>query len=54
LAVKQQIDQQAGGDIQASIGDTPGHEGYVVGGGEEKFKLIDRLNFSRANFAKNG
>ena len=55
LNVKQQIDsQQATGDIQAFTGNDPGHEGYVVGGGEEKMKLIDRLGFSRANFAKNG
>jgi hypothetical protein len=55
INVKQQIDSQSGaGDIQAFVGSTPGHEGYVVGGGEEKIKLIDRLGFSRANFAKNG
>jgi hypothetical protein len=55
LNIKQQIDAQVGaGDIQAFTGKEPGHEGYVVGGGEEKMKLIDRLGFSRANFAKNG
>lgn len=55
LAVKKQIDaQQASGDVQAFTGSDMGHEGYVVGGGAEKFKLIDRLGFSRANFAKNG
>jgi len=54
LNIKQQIDKQVGGDVQASVGNTPGHEGYVVGGGEQKFKLIDRLEFSKANFAKNG
>ncbi len=55
LAVKKQIDaQQASGDIQAYTGQDIGHEGYVVGGGADKFKLIDRLGFSRANFAKNG
>ena len=55
LEIKQQIDhQQATGDIQAFIGDVPGHEGYVIGSGEDKGKLIDRLNFSRANFTKNG
>jgi hypothetical protein len=54
LSVKKQIDsQQATGDIQAYTGDDLGHEGYVVGGGADKFKLIDRLGFSRANFAKN-
>jgi hypothetical protein len=55
LNIKQQIDAQANaGDIQAFTGKDQGHEGYVVGGGEEKMKLIDRLGFSRANFAKNG
>jgi hypothetical protein len=55
LNIKQQIDAQAGsGDVQAYTGDSIGHEGYVVGGGDEKMKLIDRLGFSRANFAKNG
>jgi hypothetical protein len=54
LSVKKQIDaQQASGDVQAYTGDDIGHEGYVVGGGADKFKLIDRLGFSRANFAKN-
>jgi len=55
LNIKQQIDQQsATGDVQAFTGNDVGHEGYVVGGGADKFKLIDRLGFSRANFAKNG
>lgn len=55
LSVKQQIDQQlSAGDVQAYTGNDIGHEGYVVGGGADKFKLIDRLGFSRANFAKNG
>jgi len=54
IKVKQQIDaQQASGNIQAYTGSDIGHEGYVVGGGADKFKLIDRLGFSRANFAKN-
>jgi len=55
INIKQQIDgQQATGDVQAFTGQDPGHEGYVVGGGADKFKLIDRLGFSKANFAKNG
>lgn len=55
INIKQQIDgQQATGDVQAFTGQDPGHEGYVVGGSADKFKLIDRLGFSRANFAKNG
>lgn len=55
MDIKQQIDSGMGGsDVQAFTGSDPGHEGYVVGGGADKFKLIDRLGFSRANFAKNG
>jgi len=55
MNIKQQIDSGMGGsDVQAFTGNDPGHEGYVVGGGADKFKLIDRLGFSRANFAKNG
>ena len=55
INIKQQIDgQQATGDVQAFTGEDPGHEGYVVGGSADKFKLIDRLGFSKANFAKNG
>jgi hypothetical protein len=54
LNIKQQIDSQVSGDVQAFVGNTPGHEGYVVGGGDQKIKLIDRLGFSKANFAKNG
>ena len=55
LEIKKQIDaQQADSGVQAYTGNDIGHEGYVVGGGAEKFKLIDRLGFSRANFAKNG
>lgn len=54
LSIKQQLDQEQNtGDIQAYTGDTVGGEGYVVGGGADKLKLIDRLGFSRANFAKN-
>lgn len=49
-SIKQQLDQaQANSPIQAS----PGHEGYVLGGGDDKLKLVDRLEFSRLNFAKN-
>lgn len=55
MNIKQQIDAGMGdSDVQAFTGNDPGHEGYVVGGGADKFKLIDRLGFSRANFAKNG
>jgi hypothetical protein len=54
LNVKRQIDiQQNGLPIQARIGEDNSHEGYVFGSGKNKLKLIDRLGFSRANFAKN-
>lgn len=42
------LDSQGTG-IQASVDGEAGHEGYVSGG----LKLVDRLRFSRANFAKN-
>ena len=42
------LDSQGSG-IQASVDGEAGHEGYVSGG----LKLVDRLRFSRANFAKN-
>ena len=43
-----QLDSQAH-DVQASINDEPGHEGYVGQG----MKFVDRMRFSAANFAKN-
>lgn len=43
-----QLDAQ-GHDVQASINDEPGHEGYVGKG----MKFVDRMRFSAANFAKN-
>lgn len=53
MAIKHQIDaHMAEFPIQASIDSTIGHEGYVTGAGTEKIKLVDRLAFSRANFAK--
>ena len=54
INIKRQIDlQQFGLPIQARIGEEDSHEGYVFGSGKDKLKLIDRLGFSRANFAKN-
>jgi hypothetical protein len=51
--VKQQIDtQQEGSEIIAITDGMNAHEGYVFGAGKDKLKLIDRLGFSRANFAK--
>jgi hypothetical protein len=53
LHVKQQVDsQQDGSDVIAITAGESAHEGYVFGGGKEKIKLIDRLGFSRANFAR--
>ena len=53
LHVKEQIDtQMQGSEVVAVIDGEPRHEGYVFGGGESKLKLVDRLGFSRANFAK--
>lgn len=43
-----QLDTQAK-DVQASINDEPGHEGYVGQG----MKFVDRMRFSAANFARN-
>jgi len=54
LNIKKQIDlQQTGLPVQARIGEEDSHEGYVFGSGANKLKLIDRLGFSKANFAKN-
>lgn len=53
LNIKQQIDtQQQGSEVLAIIDTVSAHEGYVFGGGKDKLKLVDRLGFSRANFAK--
>ena len=43
-----QLDGQAH-DVQASINNEPGHEGYVGQG----MKFVDRMRFSAANFARN-
>ncbi len=43
-----QLDAQ-GQEVQASVDDEPGHEGYVGQG----MKFVDRMRFSAANFAKN-
>jgi hypothetical protein len=53
LNIKQQIDtQQQGSKIRAVTDGINAHEGYVFGAGKDKLKLVDRLGFSRANFAK--
>jgi len=43
-----QLDTQAK-DVEASVNDEPGHEGYVGQG----MKFVDRMRFSAANFARN-
>ena len=43
-----ELDREGSG-IRATIDGEPGHEGYVASG----IKLVDRLRFSRSNFAKN-
>lgn len=51
-AIKTRIVRQLDGansGIEASIDGEPGHEGYVTSG----IKLVDRLRFSKSNFAKN-
>lgn len=51
--IKQQIDtQQQGSEVIAITDGLNAHEGYVFGAGKDKLKLVDRLGFSRANFAK--
>jgi hypothetical protein len=53
LHIKRQIDTQLQGSEVVAITDgNTAHEGYVFGGGKDKLKLIDRLGFSKANFAK--
>ncbi len=53
IHVKRQLDDQLkGGDVRAVIDGADSHEGYVFGAGKEKLKIIDRLGFSAANFAK--
>ena len=46
--VVRQLDAQAQ-DVQASINNEPGHEGYVG----QNMKFVDRFRFSKANFAQN-
>lgn len=55
IAVKKQIDAKQTDPnipVQAFTGDEQGHEGYVFGIGRDKLKIVDRLSFSKANFAK--
>ena len=53
IHIKKQIDAQLeGGEVRAVINGAHSHEGYVFGSGKDKLKIIDRLGFSAANFAK--
>lgn len=51
--VVQQLDQQQGA-VRAHIGGAPGGEGYVAKTDKGLVKLVNRMGFSAANFAKNG
>jgi hypothetical protein len=53
LDIKQQIDeQQLYSAVQPVINSIISHEGYVCGAGTNKIKIVNRLEFSRANFSK--
>lgn len=53
LDIKQQIDeQQLYSAVQPVINSIISHEGYVCGAGVNKIKIVNRLEFSRANFSK--
>jgi hypothetical protein len=53
LDIKRQIDeQQLHSAVQPVINSIISHEGYVCGSGINKIKIINRLEFSRANFSK--
>lgn len=45
------LDQQAAQQLQASTGDVPGQEGFVVHGAGHPVKLVNRFVFSAANLA---
>ena len=53
IHVKRQLDSQLqGGEVRAIIDGADSHEGYVFGSGKDKLKIVDRLGFSAANFAR--
>jgi hypothetical protein len=53
IHIKRQLDDQVrGSEIRAIIDGADSHEGYVFGAGKDKLKIVDRLGFSAANFAK--
>jgi len=53
LDIKHQIDeQQVHSAVHPIINSIISHEGYVTGAGNTKLKIINRLEFSRANFSK--
>lgn len=52
-SVKQLLDSQMkGSEVQAVTDGVDAHEGYVFGAGKDKLKLVDRLGFTKANFAR--
>jgi pterin-4a-carbinolamine dehydratase len=52
-SIKQLLDSQMqGSEVQALTDGIDAHEGYVFGAGKDKLKLIDRLGFTKANFAR--
>ena len=53
MSVKQLLDtQMQGSEVQALTDGVDAHEGYVFGAGKETLKLVDRLGFTKANFAR--
>ena len=53
IDIKRQIDeQQVHSAVQPIINSIISHEGYVTGAGNTKLKIVNRLEFSRANFSK--
>jgi hypothetical protein len=53
LDIKRQIDvHQLYSAVQPVINSIISHEGYVCGAGVNKIKIVNRLEFSRANFSK--
>lgn len=53
LDIKRQIDeQQLYSAVQPVINSIISHEGYVCGAGDSKLKIVNRLEFSQANFSK--
>lgn len=53
IHIKEQIDTSLqGSEVRAIINGMDSHEGYVFGSGKDKLKIVDRLGFTAAHFAK--